>query len=65
MFLKDRCIPFTEVNIEEDPAAEELVLKANQGQRKVPTIRFGERFFACTPFSAQKLADELGIPLNR
>ena len=45
--------------------AEDLVLKVNQGRCKVPTIKVGDRYFACSPFSAQKLASELDIPLNR
>jgi mycoredoxin len=64
-FLKERGVEFHEVNIEEDPEAEELVLRANQGKRRVPTLRVGERYFACSPFSAQKLAAELNIPLNK
>jgi mycoredoxin len=31
-------IEFDEVNIEDDPAAEEFVLKANGGQATVPTM---------------------------
>lgn len=64
-FLKDRGVEFKEVNIEQDPAAEAIVLQANNGRRKVPTLRVGERFFSCSPFDAQKLADELHIPLNK
>ena len=63
-FLKERGVQFHEVNIENDPAAEEFVLRVNNGRRKVPTIRVGERHFACSPFSARKLAEELKIPLN-
>jgi len=63
-FLRDRGVPFEEVNIEEDPDAEDLVLRVNRGRRKVPTIRAGERYFACSPFSATKLASELDLPLN-
>jgi mycoredoxin len=63
-FLKARGVEFHEVNIEEDAAAEAVVLQANQGKRKVPTIRVGERFFSCSPFNAEKLAAELNIPLN-
>lgn len=63
-FLKDRGVEFREVNIEQDAAAEAIVLQANNGKRKVPTIKFGERFFACSPFDAEKLAAELNIPLN-
>jgi glutaredoxin len=64
-FLKDRGIEFREVNIEEDPDAEDLVLRVNQGKRKVPTIQVGGRYFACSPFNASRLASELNIPLNR
>ncbi|HET9802914.1 MAG TPA: glutaredoxin domain-containing protein [Candidatus Acidoferrum sp.] len=63
-FLRRRGVTFEEVNIEEDPDAEDLVIEVNQGRRRVPTIRVGERFFACSPFSAQQLADELQLPLN-
>ncbi|MBZ5701950.1 MAG: glutaredoxin family protein [Acidobacteriia bacterium] len=63
-FLKERSIAFQEVNIDEDPDAEELVLKANQGRRKVPTLEVAGRFFSCSPFNAEQLAAELGIPLN-
>lgn len=63
-FLKERGIAFQEVNIDEDPDAEELVLKVNQGRRKVPTLEVAGRFFACSPFNTEQLASELGIPLN-
>ncbi len=64
MFLKERGVNFREVNIEEDPAGEEIVIKANNGLRKVPTLEVGGRFFACSPFDAEQLAEELNIPLN-
>lgn len=63
-FLKERGISFQEVNIDEDPDAESLVLKVNSGKRKVPTIEVAGRFFACSPFNAAQIASELGIPLN-
>ena len=63
-FLKERGVEFQEINIEQDESAEALVIKANNGKRKVPTLKVGERFFACSPFNAQQLADELKIPLN-
>jgi glutaredoxin len=52
------------VDIDQDEESEELVLRVNNGRRKVPTLKIGERYFACSPFNAQKLADELHIPLN-
>jgi glutaredoxin len=64
-FLKERGVEFHEVNIEEDPRAEEIVLRANNGRRKVPTLKVGERYFACSPFNARQLADDLQIPLNK
>jgi glutaredoxin len=63
-FLKERGVEFREVDIDKDEESEELVLRVNNGRRKVPTLRVGERYFACSPFNAQKLADELRIPLN-
>jgi glutaredoxin len=63
-FLKERGVQFQEVNIEQDPAGEEIVIKANDGKRVVPTFDVGGRFFSCSPFDAEKLAEELKIPLN-
>lgn len=63
-FLKDRGVAFREVNIEEDPEGEQVVIRANSGKRTVPTLEVGDRYFACSPFNARLLADELKIPLN-
>jgi len=63
-FLRERGIAFREVNIDEEPGAEEVVLRANDGRRKVPTIEIGGRYFACSPFDPHQLAEELNIPLN-
>jgi glutaredoxin len=63
-FLKERGVEFREVDIDTDEESEALVLLVNNGKRKVPTLKVGERYFACSPFNAQKLADELRIPLN-
>jgi glutaredoxin len=63
-FLKERGVEFQEVDIDKDEESEELVLRVNHGKRKVPTLKVGERYFACSPYNAQKLADELRIPLN-
>jgi glutaredoxin len=63
-FLHRRGVEFDEINIEEDPDAEDLVIEVNKGRRRVPTIKVGDRFFACSPFNAQQLADELNLPLN-
>jgi mycoredoxin len=64
-FLKDRRVAFHEVNIEENPQAEQIVLRANLGKRRVPTLKVGGRYFVCSPFNALQLAEELQIPLNK
>jgi glutaredoxin len=64
-FLRERGIPFREVNIDEDAAAEAIVLRVNNGKRKVPTIGIEGRYFPMSPFDPHKLADELKIPLNK
>ncbi len=63
-FLRERGVSYREVNIEEDESAEEIVIKANNGLRKVPTLEVGGRYFACSPFDPEELASELNIPLN-
>jgi len=64
-FLTERGVNFSEVNIDEEPDAEELVLQVNEGCRKVPTIKVGDRYFACSPFDPYQLSSELNIPLNK
>jgi mycoredoxin len=63
-FMKERGVEFREVNIENDPDAAALVIRANNGKRKVPTLEVAGRYFSCSPFNAQQLATELNIPLN-
>jgi glutaredoxin len=63
-FLRERGVDFREVDIEQDPSAEAIVIKANDGKRTVPTLEVGGRYFACSPFDAEQLAEELKIPLN-
>ncbi len=63
-FMKERGVDYVEVNIEEDEDAEAIVLRANHGKRKVPTLKVGERYFACSPFNPVQLARELNVPLN-
>jgi len=63
-FLRERGVSFREINIDEDPDAEELVVRVNDGRRKVPTVQVDGRFFACSPFDPYLLAEELKIPLN-
>ena len=63
-FLRERGIAYDEINVDEDPDAEELILRVNDGRRKVPTIEVEGRYFACSPFDPEQLAAELKIPLN-
>lgn len=63
-FLRERGLAFREVNVDESPEAEELVLRVNHGRRKVPTLEVEGRYFACSPFDPYQLAEELQIPLN-
>ena len=63
-FLRERGVSFREVNIDEEPGAEEMVFRVNEGRRKVPTIEVNGRYFACSPFDPQQLAEELNIPLH-
>lgn len=64
-FLAERGLSFREVNIDDVPEAEDLVLRVNNGRRKVPTIELEGRYFACSPFDPYRLSEELRIPLNR
>jgi mycoredoxin len=60
-FLSERQLPFEEINIEETPEAEEFVLRANAGRRKLPTFDVGGRTFHCSPYDPEKLRRELGL----
>jgi len=64
-FLRERGVKFREINIDDKPEAEEIVLRVNNGRRKVPTIEIEGRYFACSPFDPHRLSSELKIPLNR
>lgn len=60
-FLRVRQMPFEEIDIESDPEAEEFVKRANEGKSKVPTFDVGGRIFHCSPYDAEKLAQEFGV----
>jgi glutaredoxin len=62
--LKERGVSYDEVDVDEDVEAEELILRVNEGRRKIPTIEVEGRYFACSPFNPEQLAEELKIPLN-
>jgi glutaredoxin len=60
-FLRERQLPFEEIDIEAHPEAADFVRRANSGRRKVPTFDVGGRVFNCSPYDAKKLARELGV----
>jgi len=61
-FLMEHGVEYEGIDIDESVDAEELVLRVNDGQRKVPTFEVDGRYFACSPFKADHLAEELNIP---
>jgi mycoredoxin len=63
-FLRERGVPFREVDIEKTPEAEDLVLRVSEGRRTVPTFEVNGRYFACSPYDPYQLSEELGIALN-
>lgn len=64
LFLQERGVNFREVNIDKSEEAEQLVLRVNNGRRKVPTFEVQGRYFANSPFDPYQLAENLNIPLN-
>lgn len=63
-FLAERGVRFREVDVDEDAEGEALVIRVNNGKRKIPTLEVDGRYFNCSPFDPYKLSDELNIPLN-
>jgi thioredoxin reductase (NADPH) len=59
-FLGEHQIPYNWVDIEEDKAAEEFVIKTNKGKRIIPTITFPDSTFLVEPSNAE-LAAKLGL----
>jgi mycoredoxin len=51
--LKSAGISFTEVDIEQDPAAAEFVGSVNGGNRTVPTVKFADGSTLTNPSWAQ------------
>ena len=60
-FLEEHHLPYEEFDIDADPRAAEFVMRANHRKRKVPTFDVEGRVFHCSPFSAHKLKQELGL----
>ncbi|HUK31086.1 MAG TPA: glutaredoxin family protein [Candidatus Acidoferrum sp.] len=63
-FLNERGIDFEEINVDESPDAEDLILSVNDGRRKVPTFELNGEFFACSPYDPYLLAEKFRVPLN-
>jgi thioredoxin reductase (NADPH) len=59
-FLGEHQIPYHWVDIEQDPAAEQLVIAKNEGKRIIPTIVFEDGSFLVEPSNAT-LAVKLGL----
>ncbi len=59
-WLRERTIPFSEVNINEDAAAERFVLSVNGGFRSTPTLVFGETVFIIVEPTAEELQVAVG-----
>lgn len=59
-FLGEHQIPYEWIDIEEDAAAEQLVIDLNQGKRIVPTIVFADGSFLAEPSNAA-LAEKIGL----
>ena len=51
--LKSNAIPYTAVDIEQDPAAAEFVGSVNGGNRTVPTVKFPDGSTLTNPSAAQ------------
>lgn len=64
IFLQERKVAFQEINIDKSPEDEALVLRVNNGRRKVPTFEVDGRYFSNSPFNPYTLAEDLKIPLN-
>jgi mycoredoxin len=61
MFLAEKGISYEEIDIETTPGAAEIVMKANQGKRKVPTLDIDGHFVAVSPFNRRQLEEALGL----
>jgi mycoredoxin len=64
-FLRERGVMVEEINVDESPDAEDLVMRVNDGRRKVPTFEVNGEYFACSPFNPYILAEKFGLPLNK
>lgn len=60
--LEEAGAPFDEVNLDQDPKAEALVLARSGGRRVVPTLLVGERVWLFNPAATrlQRFAESIG-----
>jgi len=58
-FLSGRGVPFEEVDIEQRPDAAELVMKLNDGMRKVPTLDVEGTIVSGDQFDAARFEADL------
>lgn len=63
-FLRERGVEGREINIDEAPEAEQVVMRVNDGRRKVPTFEVAGRYVACSPFDPYLFSEELDVPLH-
>lgn len=61
MLLAEKGIEYEEIDIEKEPGAADLVMQANHGKRKVPTLDIDGRFIAVSPFNRRQLEEALGL----
>lgn len=59
-FLDRKKVPYTWINIDHDPEAEEFVINTNGGLRSVPTIVFEDGTILVEP-STKALAEKLNL----
>jgi len=58
-FLKSRGIAWTEVDVDEDPAADAEALRHNAGSRLLPVFEWRGRRITVCPFDRRRLAEWL------
>jgi len=62
-FLGEHQIPYNWVDIEQDKAGEQYVIKKNNGKRIIPTIEFADKSILVEPSNAE-LAAKLGLKMT-
>lgn len=63
-FLRERGVEFEEINIDESPEAEEIVMEHNEGRRVIPTFELNGELFSVSPFNPYLLAEKFNVPVN-